>query len=389
MKTILFVFGTRPEAIKMAPLIKAFQKCNKSFNSVVCVTAQHRQMLDQVLDFFEIKPDYDLNIMKPGQDLFDITTGILTGLRGVLELVSPDYVFVHGDTSTSTAAALAAFYKKITVCHVEAGLRTNDRYNPWPEEINRQITCRLATYHFAPTQNSHDNLLHENISRSNILVSGNTVIDALYYVLSKIEENPSIEVSIVEDLVQLGLPKDRILEWSEDRRMILITAHRRESFGAGFINICNAIRTIAEKYPLVDFVYPVHLNPNVRGPVNEILLSDPQIPNIYIIEPLGYFQFVLLMNKSYFILTDSGGIQEEAPSLGKPVLVLRNTTERPEAVEMGTVELIGTDVDIIIDRMTVLLDNENYHLSMSTKPNPYGDGKACQRIVSFIEALHK
>lgn len=387
MRTILFVFGTRPEAIKMAPLVKSFQNFQNEFRSIVCVTAQHRQMLDQILQLFQITPDYDLDIMKPDQDLFDITIEVIKGLREILECVTPDFIFVHGDTSTSTAAALAAFFKMIPVCHVEAGLRTNEIYNPWPEEMNRQITSRLTTYHFAPTRKASENLLLENINPASIIVTGNTVIDALEYIISRIRNNHVIEENVVSDLVSMGLPKRSMQKWSGSRKMILVTAHRRESFGAGFQNICSAIRLAAERYPMIDFVYPVHPNPNVRRTVHDILKNDHKLENVFITNPIGYLGFVYLLNKSHFILTDSGGIQEEAPALGKPVLVLRNKTERPEALEIGAVELVGTDIERITTGIASLLDDPVKYSTMSSKPNPYGDGEACMKIVDFIRSL--
>ncbi len=387
MRTILFVFGTRPEAIKMAPLVKSFQNFQNEFRSIVCVTAQHRQMLDQILQLFQITPDYDLDIMKPDQDLFDITIEVIKGLREILECVTPDFIFVHGDTSTSTAAALAAFFKMIPVCHVEAGLRTNEIYNPWPEEMNRQITSRLTTYHFAPTRKASENLLLENINPASIIVTGNTVIDALEYIISRIRNNHVIEENVVSDLVSMGLPKRSMQKWSGSRKMILVTAHRRESFGAGFQNICSAIRLAAERYPMIDFVYPVHPNPNVRSTVHDILKNDHKLENVFITNPIGYLGFVYLLNKSHFILTDSGGIQEEAPALGKPVLVLRNKTERPEALEIGAVELVGTDIERITTGIASLLDDPVKYSTMSSKPNPYGDGEACMKIVDFIRSL--
>jgi UDP-N-acetylglucosamine 2-epimerase (non-hydrolysing) len=376
MKKVLLVFGTRPEAIKMAPLVKAFEKEN-TIESKVCVTAQHREMLDQVLDMFEIKPEYDLNIMKPGQDLFDVTSNVLLGLKDVLNDFKPDVVLVHGDTTTTSASSLAAFYNKIKVGHVEAGLRTGDLYSPWPEEANRQITGVLANYHFAPTTTSEHNLLKENKDPKNIIVTGNTVIDALFLALDKIEKNEELKSKIIASI-------NSQYELKEDKKLILVTGHRRENFGDGFISICEALKTLATNNPEIDIVYPVHLNPNVQKPVREIL-SDT--PNIFLIEPLQYEQFIYMMNKSYFIITDSGGVQEEAPSLGKPVLVMRDTTERPEAVEAGTVKLVGTNKEIIIQEAQKLLDNEEEYNKMSKAHNPYGDGKACHRIVEFIKKL--
>ena len=374
MKKVLLVFGTRPEAIKMAPLVKAFE-AEPSIISKVCVTAQHREMLDQVLDMFEIKPDYDLDIMKPGQDLFDVTSNVLLGLKNVLSDFQPDIVLVHGDTSTTSSAALAAFYSKVKVGHVEAGLRTGDIYSPWPEEANRQITGVLANYHFAPTTTSQDNLLRENKNPKDIIVTGNTVIDALFLALDKIEKNETLKNQIIEKInSEYKLP--------DNKKIILVTGHRRENHGQGFINICEALKTIATNNPDIDIVYPVHLNPNVQKPVNEILSNTP---NVYLINPLQYESFLYLMNKSYFIITDSGGVQEEAPSLGKPVLVMRDTTERPEALEAGTVKLVGTNKELIIKEAQKLLDDESEYNTMSKAHNPYGDGKACERIVKFIK----
>ncbi|MDD2886287.1 MAG: UDP-N-acetylglucosamine 2-epimerase (non-hydrolyzing) [Aliarcobacter sp.] len=373
-KKILLVFGTRPEAIKMAPLVKAFEK-EESIISKVCVTAQHREMLDQVLDMFDIKPDYDLNIMKAGQDLFDVTTNVLLGLKDVLNDFNPDVVLVHGDTTTTSASSLAAFYNKIKVGHVEAGLRTGDIYSPWPEEANRQITGVLANYHFAPTTTSEKNLLKENKNPNDIIVTGNTVIDALFLALDKIERNDNLKSKIVDTI-------NSQYKLQDNKKIILVTGHRRENFGQGFINICEALKTLAINNPDVDIVYPVHLNPNVQKPVNEILSNTP---NIYLIEPLQYEQFIYMMNKSYFIITDSGGVQEEAPSLGKPVLVMRDTTERPEAVDAGTVKLVGTNKESIIKEAQKLLDNKEKYEKMSKAHNPYGDGKACEKIVKFIK----
>ena len=374
MKKVLLVFGTRPEAIKMAPLVKAFKK-EKSIISKVCVTAQHREMLDQVLEIFEITPDYDLNIMKAGQDLYDITANVLLGMKDVLNDFKPDIVLVHGDTTTTSATALAAFYQKIKVGHVEAGLRTHDLYSPWPEEANRQITGVLANYHFVPTVNSQDNLIRENKIKDNIIVTGNTVIDALFLALEKIDSNLALETKIISNI-------NSQYKIDETRKLILVTGHRRENFGQGFINICKALKVLSLNNPNVDIVYPVHLNPNVQKPVKEIL-SD--VSNIYLIQPLQYESFIYLMKQSYFIITDSGGVQEEAPSLGKPVLVMRDTTERPEALEAGTVKLVGTNQDKIIQEAQKLLDDEKEYEKMSKAHNPYGDGKACQRIVEFIK----
>lgn len=389
MKKILLVFGTRPEAIKMAPLVKEFEKYPDKFITKVCVTAQHREMLDQVLDLFEIKPDYDLNLMKQGQDLYDVTSRVLLGMRDVLSETNPDLVLVHGDTATSTATALSAFYKQIPVGHVEAGLRTHNLYSPWPEEANRQLTGRLATYHFAPTALSKDNLLKENIKNKNIFVTGNTVIDALYMVLEQINNRSDLKEEVQKKLLESGLSNiliDRYLNSKENiknknHRLVLITGHRRENFGDGFLNICTAIKMLAERYPAVDFIYPMHLNPNVRKPINEIFGKNNTLQNVHFIEPLEYLPFVYLMNKSYLVLTDSGGIQEEAPGLGKPVLVMRDTTERPEAVSAGTVKLVGTDKNKIITEVSVLLDSENHYNQMAQANNPYGDGKACERII--------
>ena len=382
MKTILLVFGTRPEAIKMAPLVKEFQKASHEFKTLVCVTGQHREMLDQVLHIFDIKPDYDLNIMKQGQDLYDVTSRVLLGMRDVLKEVHPDVVLVHGDTTTSTAAALAAFYQQIPVGHVEAGLRTHNIYSPWPEEMNRQITGRISTYHFAPTDLSKKNLLAEDIAEEAITVTGNTVIDALYMVVDKIKTDDALSANLKTVLSNSGYDVNRL---SDGRKMVLITGHRRENFGDGFISMCKAIKTLTEKYRDIDFVYPMHLNPNVRKPIHEIFgesLSD--LGNIFFIEPLEYLSFVYLMEKSTVILTDSGGIQEEAPGLGKPVLVMRDTTERPEALEAGTVKLVGTDYDKIVHEVSKLLDNQEYYDGMSKAVNPYGDGKACGRIVDVL-----
>lgn len=376
MKKVLLVFGTRPEAIKMAPLVKAFEN-EPSVESKVCVTAQHREMLDQVLEMFYIKPDYDLNIMKPGQDLFDVTSNVLLGLKDVLNDFSPDVVLVHGDTTTTSSASLASFYKKIKVGHVEAGLRTGDIYSPWPEEANRQLTGVLANYHFAPTDTSASNLLKENKNPNDIVVTGNTVIDALFLALDKIEKNDELKSKIIESISSQYKLKD-------DKKIILVTGHRRENFGDGFINICEALKTIALNNPNIDIVYPVHLNPNVQKPVKDILSNTL---NVYLINPLQYEQFVYMMNKSYFIITDSGGVQEEAPSLGKPVLVMRDTTERPEAVEARTVKLVGTNKETIIKEAQSLLDDRLEYEKMTKAHNPYGDGKACERIVEFIKGV--
>jgi UDP-N-acetylglucosamine 2-epimerase (non-hydrolysing) len=392
MKTILLVFGTRPEAIKMAPLVKALEKQTDFFKTVVCVTGQHREMLDQVLHLFDIKPDYDLNIMKPGQDLYDVTARVLIGMRDVLDEIKPDMVLVHGDTTTSTAAALSAFYRQITVGHVEAGLRTHDSYSPWPEEMNRQLTGRLATLHFAPTPLSKSNLLNEGISEAKITVTGNTVIDALHRVVDTIKDNTQIEKKLTLGLEDQGVNKLTIQQWGASRRMVLITGHRRENFGEGFLNICHAIKELATRFPEVDFVYPVHLNPNVQNPVNEILgekgvNEQVGLPNVFLVKPLDYLPFVYLMSKSYLLLTDSGGIQEEAPGLGKPVLVMRDTTERPEAVDAGTVLLVGTNKENIVKEVIRLLDNEEHYRIMSQAVNPFGDGKACDRIVEVLKNI--
>ena len=380
MKKILIVFGTRPEAIKMAPLVKEYQKHSDQFITIVCVTGQHREMLDQVLQLFDIIPDYDLNIMKQGQDLYDITARVLIGMRDVLTVVKPDVVLVHGDTSTSTASALAAFYKQIPVGHVEAGLRTHNIYSPWPEEMNRLITSRIATYNFAPTELSKKNLLDEGIDEDKILVTGNTVIDALYMVVDKIKSDNNMSNELQKVLGKAGYDVQRLN--SNNKRLVLITGHRRENFGFGFLNICRAIKLLTIKYPEVDFVYPMHLNPNVRKPIIEVFGKDA-LSNMFFIEPLEYLSFIYLMEKSTLILTDSGGIQEEAPGLGKPVLVMRDTTERPEALEAGTVKLVGTDFDKIIIEVSNLLDDQKYYQKMSKAQNPYGDGKASEKIVEF------
>ena len=382
MKTILLVFGTRPEAIKMAPLVKEFQKNTKDFKTLVCVTGQHREMLDQVLRIFDIQPDYDLNIMKQGQDLYDVTSRVLLGMRDVLKKVQPDVVLVHGDTTTSTAAALAAFYQQIPVGHVEAGLRTHNIYSPWPEEMNRQITGRIATYHFAPTSLSKQNLLAENIKEEAVTVTGNTVIDALYMVVDKIKNDKELDAELEDTLKTSGYDIKRL---KNGKKLVLITGHRRENFGDGFMSMCRAIQTLTKKYPDVDFVYPMHLNPNVRKPIHEIWGEDlSNLCNMFFIEPLEYLSFVYLMEKSSIVLTDSGGIQEEAPGLGKPVLVMRDTTERPEALKAGTVKLVGTDYDKIVTEVSSLLDNQMYYDEMSKAVNPYGDGKACERIVGLL-----
>jgi len=378
MKKVMLVFGTRPEAIKMAPLVKEFQKYPNEFETIVCVTGQHREMLDQVLSLFEITPEYDLNIMQHGQDLYDVTSRVLIGMRDILKEAVPDVVLVHGDTTTSTATALAAFYQQIPVGHVEAGLRTHNIYSPWPEEMNRLLTGRLATYHFSPTQLSKQNLLNEGVSGDKILITGNTVIDALFIVIEKMNSNENISIEITKDIENRGYTIDRL---NADRRLVLITGHRRENFGEGFINICKAIKILSETYPEADFVYPMHLNPNVRKPIKEVF-GENIVPNMFFIEPLEYLSFVYLLDKSSIVLTDSGGIQEEAPGLGKPVLVMRNTTERPEALDAGTVKLVGTDYDKIIIEVSKLLDNKDYYNQMSKALNPYGDGKACERIVA-------
>ena len=384
MKKIMLVFGTRPEAIKMAPLVKAFQACKEDFETVVCVTGQHREMLDQVLSLFDIKPDFDLNIMKQGQDLYDVTSRVLLGMRDVFKTCVPDILFVHGDTTTSTAAALAAFYHQIPVAHVEAGLRTGNIYSPWPEEMNRLITGRIATYNLSPTKLSREYHLRENVSDSKIVVTGNTVIDALHWVTNKINNDKDLNANLAKELVTKGYDVTRL---SNGRRLVLITGHRRENFGDGFRNICNALKALSEKYPDVDFVYPMHLNPNVRRPIHEAFGEDlSNLGNMFFIEPLEYLMFIFLMEKSDVVLTDSGGIQEEAPGLGKPVLVMRDTTERPEALEAGTVKLVGTDYDAIVDNVSLLLDNREAYERMSHAVNPYGDGKACGRIIDFIKS---
>jgi len=411
-KKILLVFGTRPEAIKMAPLVKEFQKHPEQFETKVCVTGQHREMLDQVLQLFEITPDYDLNIMKAGQDLYDVTTRVLLGMRNVLKEAKPNVVLVHGDTSTSTAAALAAFYQQIPVGHIEAGLRTHNIYSPWPEEMNRQITSRIATYNFAPTQLSKQNLLLENISEKSIYITGNTVIDALHWVIEKLKNDKSLDKTITNQLIDFGLPSEKIDAWRScnsskfvkseikqnievsniavARKLILITGHRRENFGQGFLNICEAVKELAGTFPDVDFVYPMHLNPNVRSAIQKVfgdlsmVHNDSGYSNVFFIEPLDYLPFVYLMNLSYLVLTDSGGIQEEAPGLGKPVLVMRDTTERPEALDAGTVKLVGTNKEKIIYEVLQLIDNNEYYLKMSMANNPYGDGNASRKILKYL-----
>ncbi len=381
-KKILLVFGTRPEAIKMAPLVKAFAACPDRFTVKVCVTGQHRQMLDQVLGLFEITPDFDLDIMKPGQDLFDVTSAVLLGLRDVLSAFTPDLVLVHGDTTTSVAAALAAYYVRVPVGHVEAGLRTYDIYSPWPEEMNRQITGRIATYDFAPTTLSRDNLISEGVDPAKIFVTGNTVIDALHIVVDKIASDAGVRREIEQTLVAAGYDPARL----SGRRLVLITGHRRENFGDGFLNICRAVKTLAERFPDTDFVYPMHLNPNVRRPIREVFGSDTHpMENLFFIEPLEYLGFVYMMERSSVILTDSGGIQEEAPGLGKPVLVMRDTTERPEALEAGTVRLVGTDYERIVADVSRLLTDTDFYARMSNAVNPYGDGKACERILNALD----
>ena len=404
MKKVMLVFGTRPEAIKMAPLVKAFAQFPETFETIVCVTGQHREMLDQVLHIFDITPDYDLNIMKQGQDLYDVTSRVLLGMRDVLREAQPDVVLVHGDTTTSTAAALAAFYQQIPVGHVEAGLRTHNIYSPWPEEMNRQITGRIATYNFSPTPLSRRNLLEEKVSEQSITVTGNTVIDALYWVVDKIKGDEHLSAELKSVLATAGYDVERLSvngqqptdNRQRSRRLVLITGHRRENFGDGFIQMCTAIRDLAEKYPDVDFVYPMHLNPNVRKPIQEVFVGLDKLSlgegwgeagNMFFIEPLEYLSFVYLMEKSTLVLTDSGGIQEEAPGLGKPVLVMRDTTERPEALEAGTVKLVGTNHDKIVTEVSRLLDDAAYYDAMSKAVNPYGDGKACERIVNFIKAI--
>ena len=382
MKRILLVFGTRPEAIKMAPLVKKFQEYPDFFDTKVCVTGQHREMLDQVLKIFDITPDYDLNIMKQGQDLYDITARVLTGMRDVLKDVKPDIVLVHGDTTTSTAAALAAFYQQIPVGHVEAGLRTHNIYSPWPEEMNRQITGRIAQYNFAPTPLSEKNLKEEK-TMGEIFVTGNTVIDALHIVVNKIKQDKILDQELKVALNKAGYDTNRL---QNKRKLVLITGHRRENFGDGFISMCKAIKALTQKYPNVDFVYPMHLNPNVRKPIHEVFGENLSgLSNMFFIEPLEYLSFVYLMEKSTIVLTDSGGIQEEAPGLGKPVLVMRDTTERPEALEAGTVKLVSTNYDKIVNETSKLIDDINYYETMSKAVNPYGDGKACERIINALK----
>lgn len=382
MKKIMLVFGTRPEAIKMCPLVKEFQKTPNEFETIVCVTGQHREMLDQVLRIFEVTPDYDLNIMKQGQDLTDVTSRVLTGMRDVFKECRPDVVLVHGDTTTSTAAALAAFYAQIPVGHVEAGLRTHNLMSPWPEEMNRQVTGRIATYHFSPTPLSEKNLLEEK-ALGKIFVTGNTVIDALHLVVDKLKSNPDLAKEQDKVLAEAGYDVTRI---KDGKKLVLITGHRRENFGDGFISMVTAMKDLSEKYPEVDFVYPMHLNPNVRKPIHEVFGEDLTVySNFFFIEPLQYLEFVYLMEKSTIVLTDSGGIQEEAPGLGKPVLVMRNTTERPEALDAGTVKLVGTDHDLIVSEVSRLLEDNDYYNKMSQAVNPYGDGLACNRIVNALK----
>ena len=382
MKKVMLVFGTRPEAIKMAPLVKEFQKQPKRVETVVCVTGQHREMLDQVLKIFDIKPDYDLNIMKQGQDLYDVTARVLTGMRDVLKEVKPDVVLVHGDTTTSTAAALAAFYQQIPVGHVEAGLRTHNIYSPWPEEMNRLLTGRLATYHFSPTPLSRNNLIKESVDDRNIIITGNTVIDALYWVVDKIKNNKELDNELEDILSKAGYDVNRL---NNGKKLVLITGHRRENFGDGFINMCTAIKDLTVKYPDLDFVYPMNLNPNVRKPIHEVFGENLSgLKNMFFIEPLEYLSFVYLMEKSSIVLTDSGGIQEEAPGLGKPVLVMRDTTERPEALDAGTVKLVGTDYNKIVNEVSSLIDDKAAYEKMSKAVNPYGDGLACGRIVNAL-----
>ena len=381
MKKVMLVFGTRPEAIKMCPLVKEFQKDTKNFETIVCVTGQHREMLDQVLTIFDVKPDYDLNIMKQGQDLTDVTARVLTGLRDVFKDCRPDVVLVHGDTTTSTAGALAAFYAQIPVGHVEAGLRTHNIYSPWPEEMNRQITGRIATYNFSPTPLSEKNLLEEKV-HGKIVVTGNTVIDALHMVVEKLKNDIALAKEQEEILAKAGYD---VMRLKDGKKLVLITGHRRENFGEGFIRMVTAMKDLSEKYPDVDFVYPMHLNPNVRKPIHDVFGEDLPRPNFFFIEPLQYLEFVYLMEKSTIVLTDSGGIQEEAPGLGKPVLVMRDTTERPEALESGTVHLVGTDYDKIFNEVSTLLEDDTAYEKMSKAVNPYGDGKACSRIVSYLK----
>jgi len=381
MKNVMLVFGTRPEAIKMCPLVKEFQKHLEDFRTTVCVTGQHREMLDQVLKIFDVKPEYDLNIMKQGQDLTDVTARVLIGLRDVFKKCRPDIVLVHGDTTTSTAAALAAFYAQIPVGHVEAGLRTHDIYSPWPEEMNRQITGRIATYNFSPTQLSEKNLLDEKV-HGKIYVTGNTVIDALHMVVERLKEDPTLSQEQDKALLESGYDVHRLVN---NKKLVLITGHRRENFGEGFIRMVVAMKDLSEKYPDVDFVYPMHLNPNVRKPIHEVFGENLTRTNFFFIEPLQYLEFVHLMSKSTIVLTDSGGIQEEAPGLGKPVLVMRDTTERPEALSAGTVHLVGTDYNKILFEVSTLIEDKTSYERMSKSVNPYGDGRACQRIVEILK----
>jgi len=381
MKTVMLVFGTRPEAIKMAPLVKEFQKYPEDFKTIVCVTGQHREMLDQVLTIFDVKPDYDLNIMKQGQDLYDVTARVLTGMRDVFKECKPDVVLVHGDTTTSTAAALAAFYQQIPVGHVEAGLRTHNIYSPWPEEMNRQITGRIATYNFSPTPLSESNLKEEK-AQGQIFVTGNTVIDALHMVVDRLKNDEALAKEQEKVLLNAGYDVSRL---GGGKKLVLITGHRRENFGDGFISMVTAMKDLSEKYPDVDFVYPMHLNPNVRKPIHEVFGEDLTRPNFFFIEPLQYLEFVYLMEKSTVVLTDSGGIQEEAPGLGKPVLVMRDTTERPEALKSGTVHLVGTNHDLIVSEVSTLLDDAEAYEKMSKDVNPYGDGRACSRIIRTLK----
>ncbi len=381
MKKIMLVFGTRPEAIKMAPLVKEFQKHPDIFETIVCVTGQHREMLDQVLHIFDIEPDYDLNIMQQGQDLYDVTSKVLTGMRDILTGVKPDVVLVHGDTTTSTAAALAAFYQQIPVGHVEAGLRTHNIYSPWPEEMNRQITGRIATYNFSPTPLSEKNLKEEK-AHGKIFVTGNTVIDALHMVVERLKNDKALAAEQAKVLLAAGYDVSRL---DHGKKLVLITGHRRENFGEGFIHMVTAMKDLSIKYPEVDFVYPMHLNPNVRKPIHEVFGENLTRPNFFFIEPLQYLEFVYLMEKSTIVLTDSGGIQEEAPGLGKPVLVMRDTTERPEALESGTVHLVGTSYQLIVNEVSTLIEDPAAYEKMSKAVNPYGDGHACERIVEHLK----
>ena len=384
MKKVMLVFGTRPEAIKMAPLVLELQR-HKEFQTIVCVTGQHKEMLHQVLDIFNIMPQYDLGIMKPNQDLFSITSDVLLGMKHILEKECPDIVLVHGDTTTSTAAALASFYRQIPVGHVEAGLRTNDIYSPWPEEINRQLTGRIATYNFAPTPLSRDNLLKEHVDEKKIIVTGNTIIDALLMIVNRLRTDTALAEEQKDILLRAGYDVRRL---DNKRRLVLITGHRRENFGEGFIHMCTAIKDLTQKFPDVDFVYPMHLNPNVRKPIHEVFGAKlDNLGNMFFIEPLQYLEFIYLMEKSFIVLTDSGGIQEEAPGLGKPVLVMRNTTERPEAISAGTVKLVGTDYQMIVSEVSTLLENSKAYEKMSKAVNPYGDGLASKRIVEFLNHL--